>query len=537
MKNTVEDLIKEKKGWNKEDFIFFWKIHKGKEVNKSCLSQWYPSEFIIKGRRYNCAEQYMMAQKALLFEDEESYKKIIASSEPKEIKALGREVKGFDPVKWDEEKYRIVREGNFAKFTQKQELRDYLVSTEGKILVEASPYDNMWGIGMAESNPDIFNPSKWIGQNLLGFILMDIRDEIIKRIPIPEFTTLIQDFTDETTGEIISVERRNYNSDYLASPSVLWENNLAIEEEYLKNDKPLSEEMKKLLYNHQNYLPHLKNIFNLTEKELEHEISKDSYVDTFSIEEDEGIGKFLVDMVVWNGLMASLQKEEIDSYGPFNSYSEALERGIALYIKIRTENEKMNLYSEINQILLDCDIDFESVLKEEVEFIIKNNIPSKSLYEYSIKQLNLIKENLENGKNNPKNLELIKNILRFILCQPIREEIRDIIKNNQQIFNVPIGDLHLTNWMVYYLMVINYEFFIYRYLKEKESYSNIVSWANGFHNQPQDFWEDGFNTFDLALYHGIVTMEDYKFDNQFVPLVFKSPEWLEKLRINDSNKK
>ena len=230
MKYTVEDLIKEKKDWQKKDFIFFWKIRKGKEVNKSCLSQWYPSEFIIKGRRYNCAEQYMMAQKALLFEDEESYKKIIASSEPKEIKALGRKVKGFDPVKWDEEKYRIVREGNFAKFTQKQELKDYLVSTEGKILVETSPYDNVWGIGVTESNPDILDPSKWKGQNLLGFILMDIRDEIIERTPIPEFTTYIQDFIDETTGEIIPIERRNYNSNYLAPSPVLWKNNLAIEE-------------------------------------------------------------------------------------------------------------------------------------------------------------------------------------------------------------------------------------------------------------------------------------------------------------------
>lgn len=183
MKYSVENLIIEGKDLKKEDFVFFWRIRKGKEVNKSCMSQWYPSEFIIGGIRYNCAEQYMMAQKALLFEDEEIYKKILGSSVPKEIKSLGRKVKGFDPVKWNGEKYRIVREGNFAKFTQLQELRDYLVSTKGKILVEASPYDNIWGIGMEESNPDVSDPSKWKGQNLLGFALMDVRDKIIENIP------------------------------------------------------------------------------------------------------------------------------------------------------------------------------------------------------------------------------------------------------------------------------------------------------------------------------------------------------------------
>ena len=231
MKYTVEDLIKEKKDWKKDDFIFFWKIHTGKEVNKSYLSQWYPSEFIIKGRRYNSAEQYMMAQKALLFEDEEIYKKIILSSDPKEIKSLGRKVRGFEPAKWDEEKYRIVREGNFAKFTQKQELRDYLVSTEGKILVEASPYDNVWGIGMTESNLDILDPSKWNGQNLLGFILMDIRDEIIERIQEPRYVEREEDCTDlpiesrtdEITGEVYTTcIRRIHNDKFLPEPQEIW---------------------------------------------------------------------------------------------------------------------------------------------------------------------------------------------------------------------------------------------------------------------------------------------------------------------------
>lgn len=180
MRYSVEKLIKEQGHFLKEDFIFFWKIRKGRVINKSCFSQWYQSDFIIENRTYSCAEQYMMAQKALLFEDNRSFEQIMAASDPKEIKSLGRGVKGFDPVKWEEEKYGIVRKGNFAKFTQRPELRDFLLSTEGKILVEASPYDRIWGVGMGESNEDIINPLKWRGQNLLGFILMDIRDSIIE---------------------------------------------------------------------------------------------------------------------------------------------------------------------------------------------------------------------------------------------------------------------------------------------------------------------------------------------------------------------
>ena len=327
MKYTVEDLIKEKKDWSKDDFIFFWKIHKGKEVNKSCLSQWYPSEFIIKGRRYNCAEQYMMAQKALLFEDEESYKKIIASSEPKEIKALGREVKGFDSVKWDEEKNRIVREGNFAKFTQKQELRDYLVSTEGKILVEASPYDNVWGIEMHESNSDILNPAKWKGQNLLGFILMDIRDEIIERIKEPEFIEWEEDlsdipeeclFKDGVTGEFIKkILRRQRNEKYLENPQEIWDSMLDVEKDRIIREIPLSDRLKIFLSNHLTTFPINKNIDNLTGYDLEILLNYPLNIG-FEIGNEHDDGKWRA-YVRWN--------HETYESNPFETYIEALEEG------------------------------------------------------------------------------------------------------------------------------------------------------------------------------------------------------------------
>lgn len=98
--------------------------------------------------------------------------------EPKEIKALGRKVRGFDESVWNKVKYSIVLNGNFRKFTQNPKLREFLLSTGENILVEASPYDAIWGIRMSANNENAQNPMKWKGQNLLGFALMEVRDEI-----------------------------------------------------------------------------------------------------------------------------------------------------------------------------------------------------------------------------------------------------------------------------------------------------------------------------------------------------------------------
>ena len=348
MKYTVEDLIKEKKDWRKDDFIFFWKIHKDKEVNKSCLSQWYPSEFIVRGRRYNCAEQYMMAQKVLLFEDEESYKKIMASSEPKEIKTLGRKVKGFDSVKWDEEKYRIVREGNFAKFTQKKELRDYLVSTEGKILVEASPYDNIWGIGMTESNPDILDPSKWKGQNLLGFLLMDIREELIERIPEPEFFEWEEEFVDDTTGDIIMSKHQKYNEKYLPEPNILWLIKEDEEELYiwkkgffdnLKKDcnKIVSDKVKDFFRERISIFPAVNNLDKLTYKEAQKLIDENKLSYTINIDYNKPEGKFRY----WSHMPYDLlQKYGWFSKIKYDTFIEAFENSIKDFQKIMVKNDK-----------------------------------------------------------------------------------------------------------------------------------------------------------------------------------------------------
>ncbi len=164
------------------EFLFFWgHTRKPKEgVEKQCLSQWYRSGFKLDGVHYKTSEHWMMAQKAKLFNDLDSFEEIVKSDSPKEAKSLGRKIKNFGPDVWDEYKYKIVIDGNIQKFTQNTELFDYLKSTKGKYLVEASPNDDMWGIGISDDSNDIDNPYLWRGENLLGFALMEVRDQLDK---------------------------------------------------------------------------------------------------------------------------------------------------------------------------------------------------------------------------------------------------------------------------------------------------------------------------------------------------------------------
>lgn len=171
MKYNIENIDSSK------GFIFFWG-HSCKEnvINKSCLSQWYKSDFIIDDVKYCCMEQYMMAEKAKLFNDSETLNLIMDETDQKTIKDLGRMVKNFNSNIWDENKYNIVLKGNFAKFSQNNNLKEFLLSTNDSIIVEASPYDKVWGIGMKQDDKNILDVSKWKGENLLGFALMEVRD-------------------------------------------------------------------------------------------------------------------------------------------------------------------------------------------------------------------------------------------------------------------------------------------------------------------------------------------------------------------------
>lgn len=178
MKYTLQNITERFQKKEKIKFLFFWG-HTAKDmVTKSCFSQWFPGSFEENGITYKTAEHYMMAGKARLFNDPETEKEILSANTPNQAKALGRKVKNFNPILWDEHKYQIVTQGNFLKFSQNQKFKDFLLSTGDKVLVEASPYDKIWGIGMLETDNRAENPLLWNGENLLGFALMEVRDEL-----------------------------------------------------------------------------------------------------------------------------------------------------------------------------------------------------------------------------------------------------------------------------------------------------------------------------------------------------------------------
>ena len=159
------------------EIIYFWgHTPNPKKITKSCFSQWYDVYFIVDGISYHTTEQYMMASKARLFGDEETLKEIMGAYSPADHKKLGRKVKSFDATIWDDKKLDIVVEGNKAKFSQNPELKEFLLKTGNAILVEASPYDKIWGIGMDIETAQNNLVDDWKGQNLLGCALMEVRD-------------------------------------------------------------------------------------------------------------------------------------------------------------------------------------------------------------------------------------------------------------------------------------------------------------------------------------------------------------------------
>ena len=133
---------------------------------------------MVDGCYYNCAEQFMMAEKARLFGDNEALKAILQAKDPKEHQAIGRRVHDFDQIRWDNAKEEIVKRGNEAKFGQNEHLLKLLLATVGTRLVEANPNDQVWGIGLAENHPDARDPKRWRGQNKLGDILTELRDRL-----------------------------------------------------------------------------------------------------------------------------------------------------------------------------------------------------------------------------------------------------------------------------------------------------------------------------------------------------------------------
>jgi len=152
-----------------ENVVFFW---------DGPFSQWYQSDFIYRGIKFCTAEQFMMYHKAMFMGDEKTAELVLKSASPKIQKALGRSVENFSPKLWDKVKRDVVYMGNWLKFTQNDDLKKMLLDTGDKLIVEASPYDLIWGIGLSAGEAKNTPQEDWLGQNLLGLAIMEVRTDL-----------------------------------------------------------------------------------------------------------------------------------------------------------------------------------------------------------------------------------------------------------------------------------------------------------------------------------------------------------------------
>ena len=150
------------------DFTFFFGA-------QDAFSNWHPSPFLYHGVQFACVEQFMMFAKAKLFDDQQAAMDILAARDPMVQKKLGRTVRGFTPDVWSEKRESIVFVGCREKFTQNPALLVQLLASDPTELVEASPYDLIWGIGLHDRDPKIMDKTQWRGLNLLGNALMKVR--------------------------------------------------------------------------------------------------------------------------------------------------------------------------------------------------------------------------------------------------------------------------------------------------------------------------------------------------------------------------
>ncbi|MEV0320561.1 NADAR family protein [Streptomyces sp. NPDC050658] len=178
--DSVEALVAAARGGDRVKYLHFWghRPRRDGSLGAGCLSQWWLAPFTVDGVEYGTAEHWMMAGKARLFGDAEAERAVLASRTPAEAKNNGRLVRGFDEAIWERERFGIVVEGSVHKFSSTDELRSFLVGTGERVLVEASPLDRIWGVGLAADDERIQDPEQWRGPNLLGFALMAARDRL-----------------------------------------------------------------------------------------------------------------------------------------------------------------------------------------------------------------------------------------------------------------------------------------------------------------------------------------------------------------------
>ncbi|MFG2892925.1 NADAR family protein [Streptomyces sp. NPDC048248] len=180
---TVEELIKATASRKRIKYLHFWGHGPQRDgsLGAACLSQWWPAPFTVDGVVHSTAEHWMMAGKARLFGDAEAERRALAARHPKQAKDAGRTVRGFDEEVWRQHRFELVVEGSVHKFGQDAALREFLLGTNSRVLVEASPVDRIWGIGLAADDERAQDPARWQGLNLLGFALMEARERLAEK--------------------------------------------------------------------------------------------------------------------------------------------------------------------------------------------------------------------------------------------------------------------------------------------------------------------------------------------------------------------
>ncbi|MBQ1093079.1 NADAR family protein [Streptomyces sp. B93] len=178
--DSRDALVREVRAGARVRYLHFWghRPRPDGRLSASCLSQWWPSPFEVDGVRYATAEHWMMAAKARLFGDAEAERGVLSAGHPAAAKKAGRLVRGFDEAVWERERFGIVVEGSVHKFASGEELRGFLLGTGDRVLVEASPMDRVWGIGLTATDEGASDPERWRGLNLLGFALMEARGRL-----------------------------------------------------------------------------------------------------------------------------------------------------------------------------------------------------------------------------------------------------------------------------------------------------------------------------------------------------------------------
>ncbi|MEU7336719.1 NADAR family protein [Streptomyces sp. NPDC007074] len=175
-----ESLVSAVESGARVKYLHFWghRPQPDGRVGASCLSQWWPSPFVVDGVSYATAEHWMMAAKARIFGDAAAELRALEAPNPALAKKAGRLVRGFDDPVWERERFAVVVEGSVHKFAAHPALRAFLLGTGERVLVEASPMDRVWGIGLAADDERASDPRRWPGTNLLGFALMAARERL-----------------------------------------------------------------------------------------------------------------------------------------------------------------------------------------------------------------------------------------------------------------------------------------------------------------------------------------------------------------------